>query len=115
MVSLPVSVTVSAATNANLARLGFGLVQVPRCRVARELETGALGEVLADHPPTDSPVYVLYPEGRQLPPRVRTFLEWASAEITAGLATSWTGTGLQVQVHRRHPKISGTVQNHGRT
>ena len=87
LVSLPVSVTVSAtATNASLARLGFGLVQVPRYRVARELETGELVEVLADHPPTDTPVYLLYPEGRQLSPRVRTFIDWASATIAAGLA-----------------------------
>ena len=89
MVSLPVSVTVSAAaTNASLARLGFGLVQVPRYRVAHELETGALVEVLAETPPTDDPVYLLYPEGRQLSPRVRIFIEWASAEIAAGLAGS---------------------------
>ena len=87
MVSLPVSVTVSAAaTNASLARLGFGLVQVPRYRVAHELETGELVEVLPDHPPTDTPVYLLYTEGRQLSPRVRIFIEWASAQISAGLA-----------------------------
>ena len=89
MVSLPVSVTVSAAaTNASLARLGFGLVQVPRYRVAHELESGALVEVLADYPPTDSPVYLLYPEGRQLSPRVRIFIEWASTTIAAELAKS---------------------------
>jgi DNA-binding transcriptional LysR family regulator len=87
MVSLPVSVAVSAtATNANLARLGLGLVQVPRYRVAHELATGALVEVLADHPPTPAPVYLLYPEGRQLSPRVRTFIDWASTEVAAGLA-----------------------------
>lgn len=89
MVSLPVSVTVSAAaTNASLARLGFGLVQVPRYHIAHELETGELVEVLPDHPPTDTPVYLLYTEGRQLSPRVRIFIEWASAEISAGLARS---------------------------
>lgn len=88
-VSLPVSVTVSAAaTNASLARLGFGLVQVPRYRVARELEAGELVEVLPDHPPTDTPVYLLHTEGRQLSPRVRIFIEWASAEVSAGLARS---------------------------
>ena len=87
MVSLPVSVTVSAAaTNASLARLGFGLVQVPRYRVEAELRAGTLVEVLANYPPTDSPVYLLYPEGRQLSPRVRIFIEWASAEIAARLA-----------------------------
>ena len=86
-VSLPVSVTVSAAaTNASLARLGLGLVQVPHYRIAHELEAGTLVEVLADHPPTASPVYLLYPEGRRLSPRVRVFIEWASAIIAAGLA-----------------------------
>lgn len=89
MVSLPVSVTVSAATtNASLARLGLGLVQVPRYRVAHELETGALVEVLPGHPPMASPVYLLYLEGRQLSPRVRIFMEWASNEVTARLAGS---------------------------
>ena len=87
MISLPVSVTVSAtATNASLARLGFGLVQVPRYRVARELAAGELIEVLANNPPPDSPVYLLYPEGRQLSPRVRIFIDWASAEIASRLA-----------------------------
>ena len=87
MISLPVSVTVSAAaTNAALARLGLGLVQVPRYRVAHELQTGALVEVLADHPPTSTPVYLLYPEGRQLSPRVRIFIEWASTTIATGLS-----------------------------
>ncbi len=89
MISLPVSVTVSAAaTNAALARLGLGLVQVPRYRVAHDLETGALVEVLADHPPTSTPVYLLYLEGRQLSSRVRIFIEWASTTIAAGLAIS---------------------------
>ncbi len=86
-VSLPVSVTVSAtATNADLARLGFGLVQVPRYRVTHDLRTGGLVEVLPEHPPPDSPVYLLYLEARQLSPRVRSFIDWASAEIAAGLA-----------------------------
>ena len=89
MMSLPVSVTVAAAaTNATLARLGLGLIQVPRYRVAHELESGSLVEVLADHPPTRTPVYLLYSEGRQLSPRVRVFIEWASTTIAAGLARS---------------------------
>ena len=86
-VSLPVSVTVSAtATNASLARLGFGLVQVPRYRVEDDLRAGTLVEVLADTPPAPSPVYLLHPEGRQLSPRVRVFIEWVSAELAIGLA-----------------------------
>ena len=86
-VSLPVAATVTAATtNACLAELGLGLIQVPRYRVARELAAGALVEVLADHPPTPSPVYLLYLEGRQLSSRVRLFIDWASKEIAARLA-----------------------------
>lgn len=76
----------ATATNAELARLGFDLVQVPRYRVASELENGTLVEVLAQHAPTDSPVYLLYLEGRQLSPRVRAFIDWASTTIAAGLA-----------------------------
>ena len=87
VVPLPVSVTVTATdTNASLARLGLGLVQVPRYRVAQDLENGTLVEVLAAHPPTASPVFLLYPKGRELSPRVRTFLDWAGAAIAAGLA-----------------------------
>ena len=86
-VSLPVAATVTAATtNACLAELGLGLIQVPRYRVARELEAGDLVEVLANHPPTPSPVYLLYVEGRQLSPRVRLFIDWAAAEVAARLA-----------------------------
>ncbi len=86
-VSLPIAATVTAATtNACLAELGLGLIQVPRYRVARELAAGTLVEVLASHPPTPSPVYLLYVEGRQLSPRVRLFIDWASAEIAARLA-----------------------------
>lgn len=86
MVTLPAAATVSAAsTNAYLAKLGLGLIQVPRYRVARDLESGALVEVLADWVPAPSPVYLLYPEGRQLSPRVRKFIDWATETISAEL------------------------------
>lgn len=86
MVTLPTAATVSAAsTNAYLARLGLGLIQVPRYRVAHELATGALVEVLADWLPAPSPVYMLYLEGRQRSPRVRLFIDWATAIVSAEL------------------------------
>lgn len=50
-----------------------------RCRVAHELATGALVEVMADTPPEPSPVYVLYPAGRHSSSRTRAFVDWASA------------------------------------
>jgi DNA-binding transcriptional LysR family regulator len=36
---------------------------------------GRLVEVLGDFPPTPTPVSVLYPSRRQLPPRVRVFVD----------------------------------------
>ena len=86
-ISLPVAATVTAATtNAHLARLGLGLIQVPRYRVEREIAAGTLVEVLADHPPAPSSVFLLYVEGRQLSSRVRIFIDWASAKVAARLA-----------------------------
>lgn len=78
----PVSVRVAAAaTYAQLARHGLGLIQVPRYRVVRYLEAGELVEVLRDFPPRPSPVYLLYPEGRQLSPQVRAFIDWVQATL----------------------------------
>jgi DNA-binding transcriptional LysR family regulator len=76
-VTLPVSVTVNSADNyAAMTRLGFGLSQVPRYRVADELTVGTLVEVLPNNPPTPSPVSLLYPRNRQLSPRVQVFRDW---------------------------------------
>jgi DNA-binding transcriptional LysR family regulator len=80
---LPVSITVNSADNyAAMTKLGFGLAQVPRYRVAGELAAGALVEVLPQNPPTPSPVSLLYPRNRQLSPRVRVFLDWLTRAFT---------------------------------
>jgi len=71
----PVSVT-GADVYAGAAIAGLGLVQVPRYRVADELASGRLREVLADLPPPPLPVSVLYPQSRQLSVRVRAFTQW---------------------------------------
>ena len=55
---------------------GLGLVQVPRSRVAGQLASGELVEVLADTPPPAIPVSVLYPQARQLSARVRVLADW---------------------------------------
>ena len=65
------------------ARLGLGLIQVPNYRVQEDLARGTLVEVLPRFPPTPSPVYVLYPQNRQLSPRVRVFIDWLSAAFAA--------------------------------
>lgn len=95
-VALATSITVaSAEANAGLAVLGLGLIQAPRYRVANELASGALVEVLAAYPPTPLPVYLLRPEGRQLSPRLRVFMDWILEEISAKLRS------LEIQAHDR--------------
>ena len=59
------------------ARLGLGIVQVPRFHAEEDLRQGRLVELLPDHPPPPVPVSLLYPRNRQLSPRVRAFLDWA--------------------------------------
>jgi DNA-binding transcriptional LysR family regulator len=74
---LPFRITVTHSdTYVALARLGFGLMQAPRYRYVADLAAGTLVEVLAEHPPTPTPISVLYPKNRQLSPRVRVFIDW---------------------------------------
>jgi DNA-binding transcriptional LysR family regulator len=75
--TLPHRITVTNSdTYAELARLGFGLMQAPRHRYAEDLANGTLVEVLPDYPSTTMPISVLYPKSRQLSPRVRVFMDW---------------------------------------
>ncbi|WP_243043054.1 LysR family transcriptional regulator [Dyella sedimenti] len=55
---------------------GLGLIQVPRYRVADDLEAGRLKIVLPDLAPPPMPVSVLYPYNRRLSARVRVFAQW---------------------------------------
>lgn len=76
-VALPARLLVSGAdAYAAAARLGFGLIQAARHRVADDLAAGRLVEVLAAFPPSPTPLSVLYPTGRQRSPRVRVFVDW---------------------------------------
>jgi DNA-binding transcriptional LysR family regulator len=76
-VSLPGRLTVNNSdTMADLARRGFGLIQAPRYRFRQDLADGVLVEVLKNFPPPTTPLAALYPQNRQLSPRVRVFLDW---------------------------------------
>ena len=79
---LPAALTVAAAeTYVAAARLGLGLIQVPRYHVEADLATGTLVNVLPDYPPSPTPVSLLYPHSRQLSPRVRVFIDWLTREL----------------------------------
>ncbi|MFC4525530.1 LysR family transcriptional regulator [Dyella halodurans] len=84
--TLPVTTSVVAAeTYVAMARLGLGLIQVPRYRLQQDFANGTLVDVLPAFPPASSPVYLLYPQNRQLSPRVRVFVDWLAAEFAARL------------------------------
>lgn len=86
-VTLPARVTVNNSdTVMDLARRGFGLMQAPRYHLQRHVDDGTLVEVLQEFPPPPTPLSALYPQNRQLSPRVRVFIDWvakifAEAEI----------------------------------
>ena len=74
---LPSRVTANHSdTTHDMARLGLGLIQAPRYRLKADLDSGRLVEILKSFPPTPTPLSVLYPQNRQLSPRLRVFLNW---------------------------------------
>ena len=78
-VDLPSRVTANNSnTVAELARLGFGIMQAPRYHFAEELARGTLIELLADYPPVPIPLAAVYPQNRQITRRLRVFLDWVS-------------------------------------
>lgn len=81
-ISLPGRLTVASADSyVATARLGLGLIQVPRYHVAADVATGTLVPVLEHCPPSPTPVSLLYPQNRQLSPRVRVFIDWLVREF----------------------------------
>jgi DNA-binding transcriptional LysR family regulator len=76
-VELPVVMSVTGPESyLATARLGLGLVQVPRFHAETDLANGTLIQVLPDCPPPSVPVSLLYPRNRQLSPRVRVFIDY---------------------------------------
>jgi LysR family transcriptional regulator, regulator for bpeEF and oprC len=76
-VILPGHVTVSGV-EAYLAccEAGLGIGQFPLYRVTEGLASGTLRELLTATPPPSLPVTVLYPAHRQMPARLRVFVDW---------------------------------------
>jgi len=58
------------------AKAGYGLIQTSRQVVSQSLARGELVEVLPEFIPPPMPLYIMYPPGRFLAPRVRVLLDW---------------------------------------
>jgi DNA-binding transcriptional LysR family regulator len=76
-VMLPGQVTISG-TEAYLGccEAGLGIAQFPRYRIVDALAKGRLVELLPTMPPPKLPLTALYSSQRQLPLRLRVFVDW---------------------------------------
>jgi DNA-binding transcriptional LysR family regulator len=84
-ITLPATVSVNAAESYfSAAKLGLGLIQIPRYHAEYALTSGELVQLLKDFPPTGTPVSLLYPRNRQLSPRVRVFIDWLTKIFAQG-------------------------------
>lgn len=61
-----------------LALQGFGLIQAARFIALPHVQSGELIEVLPQWRPKVLPVSLLYPQSRQLSPKVRVFSDWVA-------------------------------------
>ncbi|WP_454850814.1 LysR family transcriptional regulator [Rhizobium binxianense] len=76
-ITIPATVTVNAAESyISAARMGLGMIQIPRYHAERDLAEKTLVHILPEFPLTRTPVSLLYPRNRQLSPRVRVFIDW---------------------------------------
>lgn len=72
-------------------RIGAGIALLPQPAIAHALDTGALVAVLPDTlgPMREGGIWVVYPDRRLMPPRVRAFIsfavEWAQSHPFAAL------------------------------
>ncbi|CAI1067144.1 LysR family transcriptional regulator [Serratia quinivorans] len=74
---LPARLSVSGAdAYSSGCRAGMGLIQAAHYSLAPWLQKGELVEVLAETPPPPMPIYIMYPPGRFLAPRVRVLIDW---------------------------------------
>ena len=82
-VSLPGRITVNGAdAYLGCCIAGLGIAQFSRYRIERELARGTMVELLPTTPPPALPMTVLYPPQRQMPARLRVFVDWL-VELTA--------------------------------
>lgn len=61
--------------------MSFGIVKVANYLARPYLESGQLTQVLADWTAQQLPIWVMYPQSRQLSAKVRIFIDWVSEVI----------------------------------
>lgn len=86
-IPMPGSVTVNNSEAYGAACLaGLGLIQAPTIALRRHVDAGELVEVLAPWRAPALPVSLLYAHRRQLPARLRVFMDWLAEVLAPYLA-----------------------------
>lgn len=80
-----------ALQSAVLSGLGLGLL--PIWLIGADLKAGRMIEVLPDYHAPDSAVYAVYPPGRHLSPKVRSFVDFLAEYFSSGL--DWVEESLK--------------------
>lgn len=82
-VTLPSLVTVNGSdAYTACCETGLGIAQFPRYRFGEALASGQLVALLPDMPPPPMPLHVAYLRQRQLPLRLRVFIDWVAGLVT---------------------------------
>jgi|SRR5579872_3062532 len=64
------------------AEAGLGVAQIPAFLLKESMERGSLELLLGDWFPEPAPLFVVYPQQRQLSSRVRVFVDWVAALLS---------------------------------
>src|SRR3546814_1067105 len=82
-VSMPSTLTVNNTETYEAACIaGLGIIQVPLMGMRHLLQAKVLLEILPDHLPAPMPISILYQNRRQVPTRVRVFMDWLAELIS---------------------------------
>jgi DNA-binding transcriptional LysR family regulator len=60
----------------------LGIIMMPRELLRPDIEAGRLVELLEDHVPPVRPIHAVYPKGRQLTPKLTSFVEFLRKALT---------------------------------
>lgn len=75
----------------NAASLGWGLTRVLSYQVASKVAAGELEIVLQDFEQAPLPIHVVYQSARKVPAKVRTFVDFCSAQLSQSRALNPDG------------------------
>src|SRR3546814_10738714 len=82
-VSMPSTLTVNNTETYEAACIaGLGIIQVPLMGMRHLPQAKVLLEILPDHLPAPMPISILYQNRRQVPTRVRVFMDWLAELIS---------------------------------